>query len=60
MRLKLDRNRDMAAFIAAIEQNHVEMEKALLQVKSLFAAGDAARKRSMKAKSRKSPDRPRL
>jgi len=58
MRPKSDRNRDMAAFIAAIEQNRMEMEKELLRVKSLFAAGEAARERGMKAKSRKSPDYP--
>jgi len=50
----------MAAFVAAIEQNRMEMEKELLRVKSLFAAGEAARERGMKAKSRKSQDHPRL
>jgi hypothetical protein len=51
MGLKPDRNMDTAAFIAAIEQNRLEMEEAYQRALQVFVARELARevKRRLKA-----------
>jgi len=60
MRLKQDRNKDMAAFIAAVGRNRIEMEKALRRAEQLFAARELARESCKRVKDPKIPDRARL